>query len=75
MPNPTDKLVIKYREPGAEADTDTATEIQLQASQEHTGSFTQFHYTSTEALQRKQMEEKKKASANKDNFDEIWSSL
>ena len=65
---PTDDLNIRLRE----ADMETA--IQLESVQEHTGSFTQFQYTSREAVERRKQEEKK-SPANKDNFDEIWSSL
>ncbi len=67
---PTDNLNIK------KADEDAQTEIHLDSVKEHTGSFTQFQYTSKEAIEEKIREEKKKAAAqNKDNFDEIWSSL
>ena len=65
---PTDNLNIRLRE----ADMETA--IQLETVKEHTGSFTQFQYTSREAVEKRKQEEKK-SSANKDNFDEIWSSL
>jgi len=51
-------------------------EIHLDSVKEHTGSFTQFQFTSREAVERKIKEEKSKTSArNKDDFDEIWSSL
>ena len=67
---PMDDLNIKT------VDEDAQTEIQLDSIKEHTGSFTQFQYTSKEVIEQKIREEKKKAAAqNKDNFDEIWSSL
>ena len=73
---PTDNLVIALREPDQEPDASVKTEIQLDGIQEHTGSFTQFEYTSREDLDRQKQEARKQASAqNKDNFDEIWSSL
>ena len=51
-------------------------EIHLDAIKEHTGSFTQFQFTPTEVVEKMKKEEKTKLSArNKDNFDEIWSSL
>ena len=67
---PGDNLTIKL------TDQETGTRIRLESVKEHTGSFTQFQYTSKEAIERKEEEEKKKLSTkNKDNFDEIWSSL
>ena len=67
---PGDDLTIKF------TDQETGMGIRLESVKEHTGSFTQFQYTSKEAIERMEKEEKKKASAmNKDNFDEIWSSL
>jgi hypothetical protein len=51
-------------------------EIRLGSIKDHTGSFTQFQYTSQDEVEKIEQEEKKKASArNRDNFDEIWSSL
>ena len=51
-------------------------EIHLDSIKEHTGSFTQFKFTPTEVVEKMKKEEKTKSSArNKDNFDEIWSSL
>ncbi len=67
---PSDKLKIRI------ADQEKEVEIQLGSVKEHTGSFTQFQYTSKTAVEKMEKEEKKKSSAkNKDNFDEIWSSL
>ena len=67
---PTDNLNIKFLE------DDAATVIHLDSVQEHTGSFTQFQYTSKEAIEELQRRKKKEEAAkNKDNFDEIWSSL
>ena len=51
-------------------------EIHLGTVKEHTGSFTQFQFTPADAVEKMKKEEKNKSSAkNKDNFDEIWSSL
>ena len=51
-------------------------EIHLDSVKEHTGSFTQFQFTPTEVVEKMKKEEKAKSAAiNKDNFDEIWSSL
>jgi hypothetical protein len=51
-------------------------EIRLGSVKDHTGSFTQFQYTSRDAMEKIEQEDKKKARAkNRDNFDEIWSSL
>ena len=67
---PSDNLKIRFMEDEVEI------EIQLDSVKEHTGSFTQFEYTSREVVEQKLQEEKKRAAArNKDNFDEIWSSL
>ena len=67
---PMDNLNIKT------VDEEAETEIQLDSVKEHTGSFTQFQYTSKAAIDQKLREEKRKAAAqNKENFDEIWSSL
>jgi hypothetical protein len=55
---------------------DQAIEIRLGSVKDHTGSFTQFQYTSRDEVERVEQDEKKKArSKNRDNFDEIWSSL
>ena len=57
-------------------DQETGTAIRLESVREHTGSFTQFQYVSKAAIEKQEKEEKKKLSArNKDDFDEIWSSL
>jgi len=54
----------------------TQINITLDAIKEHTGSFTQFTYKKTEEDQRLRKKEKKeKATKNKDDFDELWSSL
>ena len=67
---PKDNLKIRV------TDQENETEIRLQAVKEHTGSFTQFEFEFKEALEKKAQEAKMKSSAkNKDNFDEIWSSL
>ncbi|MGD2159698.1 MAG: hypothetical protein PVG94_00840 [Gammaproteobacteria bacterium] len=51
-------------------------EIRLGSVKDHTGSFTQFQYTSQDEVENIEQQEKKKARAkNRDNFDEIWSSL
>jgi len=51
-------------------------EIHLDSVKEHTGSFSQFQFTPTEVVEKMKKEEKNKSSAtNKDDFDEIWSSL
>jgi hypothetical protein len=50
--------------------------ITLGETKEHTGSFTQFTYKNTEEhLQIKKQVKKEEASKNKDDFDELWSSL
>jgi hypothetical protein len=65
-----DNLKIKFIEPDSEM------EIRLESIKEHTGSFTQFQYISKDLMKKIEKEEKIKSSAkNKDNFDEIWSSL
>jgi len=57
-------------------DQETGTAIRLESVREHTGSFTQFQYVSKAAIEKQEKAEKKKSSArNKDDFDEIWSSL
>ncbi|UCB54970.1 MAG: hypothetical protein JSW45_00030 [Thiotrichales bacterium] len=72
---PSDNLVIKFPEEDREGE-DREMEIQLDSVDEHTGSFTQFQYTSRETVEKIEQERKKQAAAqNKDNFDEIWSSL
>ena len=51
-------------------------EIRLGSVKDHTGSFTQFQYTSQDEVEKIEQHEKKKTRAkNRDNFDEIWSSL
>jgi hypothetical protein len=51
-------------------------EIKLGSVKDHTGSFTQFHYTSQDEVERIEKQQKQNARAkNRDNFDEIWSSL
>lgn len=63
-----DKLIAKI--------LDNKLELTLSSTKEHTGSFTQFIYTNTEEDQRvKKQEKKKEATKNKDDFDELWSSL
>ena len=71
---PGDNLNIRIMdEEGANEET---VEIRLESVNEHTGSFTQFQYTSRQAIEQREKEEKRKAAVkNKDNFDEIWSSL
>ncbi len=50
--------------------------ITLVEAEEHTGSFTQFSYKNTEEDQRiKKQVKKEEATKNKDDFDELWSSL
>jgi len=69
---PGDKLKIDI----IDQEQEQGMEIQLESVKEHTGSFTQFQFISTEAVKSKEQEDKKASSAkNKDNFDEIWSSL
>jgi len=63
-PSDTLKIVVMEQE----------TEITLNSIKEHTGSFTQFQFTSqvkTDVIERKQ----KSSTKNKDEYDEIWSSL
>ncbi len=63
-----DKLVVHISE--------TRLDITLQETKESTGSFTQFTYKSTAEDQRvKKQEKKAEANKNKDDFDELWSSL
>jgi hypothetical protein len=51
-------------------------DITLSEIKEHTGSFTQFTYKNTEVDKRiKKQVKKEEATKNKDDFDEIWSSL
>ena len=65
---PGDKLNIVVME--------QETEIKLNSIKEHTGSFTQFQYTSlAEADAAEQEQTQDVSEKNKDNFDEIWSSL
>ena len=55
---------------------DQAMKIQLGSVKEHTGSFTQFQFSTSEEAERVEKAEKEKSAAkNKDNFDELWSSL
>jgi hypothetical protein len=69
---PGDKLKINFMD----QEQEQKMEIHLDSIKEHTGSFTQFQYTSMETIKRMKQEEKSKSSAkNKDNFDELWSSL
>ena len=50
--------------------------IKLSKKNEHTGSFTQFRFIHIEQqAQKKKIEKKQDTSKNKDDFDEIWSSL
>ena len=61
---------------GQNQDQGEEMEIHLDSVKEHTGSFTQFQFTPMEIVEKMEKEEKNKSSArNKDNFDEIWSSL
>ena len=63
-----DKLVVKL--------SDKKLNITLQETKEHTGSFTQFTYKNTAEDQRvKKQAKKEEATKNKDDFDELWSSL
>ena len=51
-------------------------DITLGETKEHTGSFTQFTYKTTEVDKRiKKQVKKEEATKNKDDFDELWSSL
>ena len=50
--------------------------ITLGETKEHTGSFTQFTYKNTDEVQRiKKQVKKEEATKNKDDFDELWTSL
>ncbi len=50
--------------------------VTLSETKEHTGSFTQFTYKNTEVDKRiKKQAKKEEANKNKDDFDELWSSL
>lgn len=50
--------------------------ITLVDTREHTGSFTQFTYKNSEEVKRmKKQVKKEEANKNKDDFDELWSSL
>jgi len=63
-----DKLVVQILE--------NKINITLGETKEHTGSFTQFTYKNTEVDKRiKKQAKKEEASKNKDDFDELWSSL
>jgi len=63
-----DKLIVRI--------LDSKTKITLGETKEHTGSFTQFTYNNTEVDQRiKKQVKKEEATKNKDDFDELWSSL
>ena len=63
-----DKLVVQL--------SDKKINITLQETKEHTGSFTQFTYKNTAEDQRvKKQAKKEEATKNKDDFDELWSSL
>jgi hypothetical protein len=64
----SDKLVVKVLE--------SKLNITLGPSKEHTGSFTQFTYKNSEEDQRiRKQAKKEQATKNKDDFDELWSSL
>jgi cyclic-di-GMP-binding protein len=55
---------------------DQVMNIKLGEIREHTGTFTQFQFTSKEVAKRtKMMEQKNVAEKNKNDFDELWSSL
>lgn len=63
-----DKLIVQILE--------SKLNITLGEIKEHTGSFTQFTYKNTEVDQRiKKQVKKEEATKNKDDFDELWSSL
>lgn len=63
-----DKLVVQLLE--------NKLNITLGSTKEHTGSFTQFTYRNTEEDQRiRKKATKEEATKNKDDFDELWSSL
>lgn len=64
----SDKLVVQLLE--------SKLNITLGETKEHTGSFTQFTYKNTEEEQRiRKRAKKEEANKNKDDFDELWSSL
>ena len=63
-----DKLVVQILE--------NKVDITLGEIKEHTGSFTQFTYKNTDLDKRiKKQVKKEEATKNKDDFDELWSSL
>lgn len=63
-----DKLIVQIME--------SKVSITLGETKETTGSFTQFTYKNTEVDKRiKKQVKKEEASKNKDDFDELWSSL
>jgi len=63
-----DKLIVQILE--------NKISITLAETKEHTGSFTQFIYKNTDVDKRlKKQVKKEQATKNKDDFDEIWSSL
>jgi hypothetical protein len=63
-----DKLVVQVLE--------NKVKITLGEIKEHTGSFTQFNYKNTETDKRiKKQVKKEEANKNKDDFDELWTSL
>ena len=51
------------------------TEVRLNSIREHTGSFTQFQFTSLAETNRADNENRNSSGKNKDEYDEIWSSL
>ena len=64
----TDKLIVQILE--------SKLSITLGEIKEHTGSFTQFTYNNSEVDKRMKKQVKKEESTkNKDDFDELWSSL
>ena len=63
-----DKLIVQILE--------NKINITLGETKEHTGSFTQFTYKNTEVDKRiKKQVKKEEATKNKDDFDELWTSL
>lgn len=63
-----DKLIVQFLQ--------SKIAITLGEIKEHTGSFTQFTYKNTDVDKRiKKQVKKEQASKNKDDFDELWSSL
>ena len=63
-----DKLVVQVLE--------SKLKVTLSAIKEHTGSFTQFTYKNTDVDKRiKKQVKKDEANKNKDDFDELWSTL